>query len=120
MSTEQLQKYDYSSNKYTPIPGTEDWAEVADLGEGGYEWTEFKAFYSPAARRYFWHGDSGCSCNYWTEAIDTADDFENGDKAALLRAWEAFSKEHPYAIQVADYLDGVEEIRKFRASKATA
>ena len=115
--SELLEKYDYETNKYIPMDGTADWVEVSDLGEGGYEWTEFKAFYSPSARRYFWHGDSGCSCNSWRDDLDSAADFENGDKAALLRAWEAFAKEHPYAIQVSDYLDGAEEIRKFRATK---
>ena len=117
MSSDLLEKYDYQTNKYTPMDGTDDWVEVADLGEGGYEWTEFKAFYSPSARRYFWHGGSGCSCNSWRDDLNSADDFENGDKAVLLRAWESFAKEHPYTIQVADYLDGVEEIRKFRAKK---
>lgn len=117
MSDDSLKKFNYNTCAYQPIPGTEDWVEVADLGEGGYSWTEFKAFYSPSARRYFWHGDSGCSCNGWSDDLSTVADFGDGDLAALLRAWETFTKEHSYAFTTADYLSGVTEIRKFKAAK---
>ena len=115
----ELTKYDYTTNTYAPLPGTEDWIEVAALGDemGGYDWTEFKAFYSPSARRYFWHGDSGCSCNSWFDEISTAASFEDGDRAALLRAWEAFAKDHEYSIPVSVYLPGVAEIRNFKEPK---
>jgi hypothetical protein len=116
--SEDLSKYNWGSNDYTRMPGTEDWIEVADLGEGGYEWSEFKAFYSPSSRRYFWHGDSGCSCNSWTDDLNTASDFEDGNLAALLRAWETFSKEHSYSTQVADYLSGVQVIKAFKEPSA--
>lgn len=111
---ELLENYDYKSNSYVPMTGTEDWLTVADLGEGGYEWTEFKAFYSPSARRYFWHGDSGCSCNGWSDDLSTSADFEDGDRAALLRAWEAFTKDHSYTFSGDDHVAGVTEIRNFK------
>lgn len=119
MANDLLQKFNYNTGENTPFEGTEDWVEVAQLGDenGGYEWTEFKAFYSPSARRYFWHGDSGCSCNGWTDEVNSAGDFEDGDKAALLRAWEAFAKDHEYSIPVSVYLPGVSEIRNFKESK---
>lgn len=76
----------YTDKGYIRIPGTEDWVEVFDIDTGGYEWTAFKGFYSPSARRYFWKGDSGCSCNSWDEDLNNAQDFENGDRAALRNA----------------------------------
>lgn len=114
-----LRTYDYQHNKYVQMLGTEDWVEVGQLGDGGgsYDWTEFRAFYSPSARRYFWHGDSGCSCNGWDDDLSTAADFEDGDRASLLRAWEEFAKDHSYDINVRDYTDGVSEIRKFKEPK---
>jgi hypothetical protein len=116
---EVLTTYDYKTNEYVPIEGTEDWVEVARLGDdgGSYEWTDFNVFYSPSARRYFWHGDSGCSCNGWGDGLSTAADFEDGDRASLLRAWEEFSKAHSYAINVRECTDGVSEIRKFKEPK---
>ena len=116
MSESLLESYDYSTNKYTRMEGTEDWVEVAELGDemGGYDWTEFKAFYSPSARRYFWHGGSGCSCNSWGEDVHRAGDFEDGDRASLLRAWESFAKDYEYSIPVSVYLAGVTEVRNFK------
>lgn len=52
----------------------------------GYEWDEFRAYYDPKARIFYWHSDSGCSCNYWGDSLYTLGDFENGDRAALLAA----------------------------------
>jgi hypothetical protein len=118
MSSELLTKYDFDAHESVPLPGTEDWVEVAKLDDqGGYEWTDFNAFYSPAARRYFWHGDSGCSCNSWSDGLGSAADFEDGDRAALLRAWESFAKDRQYTISVSDYLSGVEEIRNFEETR---
>ena len=112
-----LGKYDYNTNSYKRMIGTEDWAEVADLGEGGYSWAEFKAFYSPSARRYFWHGDTGCSCNGWDDDLATSADFQDGDRAALLRAWETFAKENDYDITTPDYFAGVIEINNFKEAQ---
>lgn len=96
------------------MPGTEDWVTVAELGEGGYEWTEWKLFYSPSVIRYFWHGGSGCSCNSWDDEVGSSDDFENGDRADALRAWERFTKDHSYTFDVSAYLDGVAKIKGFK------
>lgn len=112
-------KYNRDTFTYSPIPGAEDWVDVAALedGRGDYEWTEFKAFYSPSARRYFWHGDSGCSCNGWGDEVGTAADFEDGDRATLLRAWKAFTEDHSYDFSTDGYLSGVAEIRNFKEPK---
>jgi len=118
MSSETLKKFDYQTCTYLPIPGTEGWVEAAKLGDqGGYEWCDFNAFYSPSARRYFWHGDSGCSCNSWGEDLTGPADFQDGDRAALLRAWETFAKEHEYSIRTTDYLAGVVTINNFEEPK---
>jgi hypothetical protein len=119
LSNETLKKFDYRSCTYKPIAGTEDWIDVAQLddGCGDYDWTEFKAFYSPSARRYFWHGDGGCSCNGWADDLHTPADFQDGDKAALLRAWEAFAKDNEYSITTAIYTGGVITINNFKEPK---
>lgn len=119
MSIETLTKYDYGTNGYIPIPGTEDWVEVGELGTGGgYDWCDFNVYYSPSARRYFWHGASGCSCNSWADDLSGATDFQDGDKDALLRAWQSFAEENNYSIYVGDYASGVATIRGFRPEKA--
>lgn len=114
-----ITKYNHDTFTYERLDGTEDWLTVADLedGRGDYEWTEFKAFYSPSARRYFWHGDGGCSCNGWGDDVSTPADFEDGDRAALLRAWKTFTEDHSYDFDTNDYLSGVAEIRNFKEPK---
>jgi len=113
-----LTRYDWNTNERKPMSGTEDFVIVAELGEGGYDWCEFNAFYSPSARRYFWHGDSGCSCNSWSDDLASAADFEDGDRAALLRAWESFAKDNEYSITTSDYTDGVTKIHNFAEPRA--
>jgi len=95
------------------IPGTEDWVIVASEGEWDYSWTMFKAFYSPSARRFFWHGDSGCSCNSWSDDLTSSESFENGDRDALLRAWETFAKDRNWAYSIEEYQKGISHIREF-------
>jgi hypothetical protein len=110
-----LKTFDWKTSEYRTIPGTEDWVEVATLGDqGGYSWTDFNAFYSPSARRYFWHGDGGCSCNSWADGLTSSADFENGDRETLLRAWETFAREREYSITLTEYQSGVSEIRGFQ------
>lgn len=112
-----LENYSYETSSYRRIPGTDDWVEVATLGDqGGYDWTDFNAFYSPSARRYFWHGESGCSCNSWGDDLSSASDFQNGERDALLRSWETFAKVNEYSISVTEYQHGVGEIRNFKPS----
>lgn len=106
----------YYGNKR--MEGTEDWVTVAELGDGGYEWAEFKAFWSPSELTYFWHGGCGCSCNSWDDEVHSASDFENGDKFALLAAWGRFVKDNEYSFNVTEYLDGVSKIRGFDGNQA--
>ena len=116
MTVNSLTIFSYSTCKYEPIPGTADWIEVAALynSDGGYDWAEFKAFYSPSARRYFWHGDSGCSCNGWGDGVSSAESFENGDRDALNRAWKAFAEENTYNITIDQRQSGTAALRSFK------
>lgn len=71
---------------YSEWEGAEDWVPVAYMDDGGsYEWDEIRFYWSPSARRFFWHHDGGCSCNYWGDTIESAADFESGDRAAALK-----------------------------------
>lgn len=112
--TDELKTYDWDTNSYKQMPGTEDWKEVADLDFGDYSWTTFRVYYSPSSRRYFWHGDSGCSCNNWAKGVASSADFSNGDKEAAARAWESFARDYEYSIHTSDYISGAAQIREFR------
>lgn len=95
-----------------------DWVYVASIDSGGgYEWVEFHAFWSPTARRYFWRGDSGCSCNSWRDGVYGAGDFRNGDRFALIRAIREFAKEHDYFVSAAEALDAVAAVQAFKADR---
>ena len=111
-------KFDWDAGDDRPIPGTEDWQLVAQAGDGGgYDWTTWRAYYSPSARRYFWHGDSGCSCNQWSDDVNSAEDFGNGSRADALNALREFAKERIYSISGSEALDASTEIRTFKEPK---
>jgi hypothetical protein len=80
--------YDHASGDYKAVPGTEDFVSVVYESTGGYDWSAFGAYYSPSRRRYFWLHDGGCSCNSFGDSVKSVEEFENGDRAALLRAVE--------------------------------
>ena len=91
-----------------------DWVPVVTMDDGGgYDWTTFHAFYSPAERRYFWAGGAGCSCNYWGEDISSVGDFENGDRPALMAALRRFAEEHDYTFRATDLVDALTEANAF-------
>lgn len=90
-----------------PLEGTGDWEPAVSLVFGDWEWTEFHAYWSPSARRYFWHYDSGCSCNAWGEDLRTAADFENGDKDGLLRGLRAFAEHYDYTVKAPALLEAM-------------
>lgn len=94
-----------------------DWVPVAsyDTG-GGYDWTRFHAFWSPSARRFFWYGDAGCSCNSWGDYLHRPSDFQDGDLAALQRAFREFADEH--CLDAGDALRAADEIARFKTRGA--
>lgn len=87
---------DYSDE---PIEGTEDFIEVASAHSGGWEWAEFGVYYSPRAGRFYWLSESGCSCSSFADSITSVGDFQDGDRAAAIRAAKAevvVSSSDPY------------------------
>lgn len=103
---------------YRAMGGSEDWQHVVSMmSGGGYDWVELHAFYSPSARRFFWHGDSGCSCFHWGADLRVGD-FEDGDRDALLRGLEAFASEHDWAIRTQDALDAHRVVRTWKPEVA--
>ena len=100
------------------IPGAEDWHLVTELGEGGgYDWTTMRIYYSPSARRYFWHGDSGCSCNSWADSIATIAGFDDGDRAAATRAVRAFAADNEYGVTASGAIDATAAVQTFKEPK---
>ena len=96
-------------NIYHDVHLPTDWVPVTAIDtSGGYDWKTFRAFWSPSARRYFWHGDTGCSCDSWGDSLRTEADFGNGDLAAI----RAFAEWACLSATVA--LDAVAEVQRFR------
>lgn len=92
-----------------------DWRYVLTLDEGGgYNWATLHAFWSPSARRFFWLGNSGCSCTSWSDDLRGEADFENGDKAALRRALRGFADAHCGAIKPSQLVDTLDELARFK------
>ena len=103
---------------YGAMEGSEDWQHVVSLvSGGGYDWTELHAFYSPSARRFFWHGDTGCSCSHWGMGLAVGD-FEDGDRDALLRSLEGFASEYDGDMAVQRVLDAHRIVRTWRPEVA--
>lgn len=85
-----LSTYNWVTNDFVRIPGTEDWEPVGDADSiGGYEWDVFAVFWSPSARRYFWGAEGGCSCNSFAQGWD-ASDYQSGARADVLRSLTAW------------------------------
>lgn len=115
MTSEPINWEDYGIYDASGLPA--DWQVVVDLDHGGgYEWTIFRAFWSPTERRYFWSGGSGCSCNYWDQDLRTPGDFASGDRAALQRAFRSFAGEHEYSVAGSYAIDTTATISTFKES----
>lgn len=94
-----------------------NWQHVITVtdGGGGYEWATLHAFYSPTARRFFWLGDSGCSCNSWGDGVGSEADFHNGTKKDLERAVREFLSVHShYGFSATDGIDALAELRRWK------
>lgn len=74
------------------IPGTEEFEFVASFSDGGgYDWTDWVAWYSRAERRFFIASGSGCSCNSLADDYWTLGDFEAvATKAAAVASLQSF------------------------------
>lgn len=95
----------------TAMPGTEDFMHVTSLDAGGYEWAEFHAWYSPRQRRYFWSGQTGCSC--YSYVVDSLGDLQVGSRDDLLRSIHEWVQEDAQYYNV----DGIalqQQVRDFR------
>ena len=101
-------KFDWDAGDYRPIPGTEDWYFVtAAGGVRGYNWTTWRAYYSPSARRYFWSDD-----------VNSAEEFGIGSRADALNALRRSAKDHEeYGISPADALQADTKIHTFKEPK---
>ena len=111
-------KLDLDAGEYLPIPGTEDWYLVAETDAGGYSWTTWRAYYSPSARRYFWHGDSGCSCSGWADNLHTSSRFESGSREDAARGLHRFAEVYGgYGLSPAHALGADTKIRTFKEPK---
>lgn len=96
------------------IPG---WSEViVKEGGGGYDWDFFGAWYDAADRIFYWHTDSGCSCNAPGDGIYTTGDLEQGRKHELIAAYKDWCAgeytDIPHAEKVSAGMDIRAAIRK--------
>lgn len=66
--------------------------DVATLyGSEGWDWSEIAVYYKPAARRFYWLDEGGCSCSYFGDfGPYTLGDLQDGDRQAAIEALKAF------------------------------
>lgn len=67
------------------------WVDLPEMGYWDYSWEEFASFYDPITRMFYWLEDSGCSCNYLWEDVNSVGDLNVGRKEELLSAAASFS-----------------------------
>ncbi len=80
--------------------------EVFSVETWDYEWDELTAWRAPSGR-FYWYGDSGCSCTSFGENIRSAADLSDGDRDALERALREWcGSDHQ------KYIEGMEKLRQ--------
>ena len=60
--------------------------DVGEFGDYDYSWWEFRAWYDPQARIYYWYSDAGCSCSSFMDSVESVSELSVGRKEELLRA----------------------------------
>lgn len=105
------------TNLVDHIPDT--WQEVLTVMSGNWEWREFRAYWSPDARRFFWLDDQGCSCDAFGDNIELSD-MQDGNRDALLDAISDFfeSEHYPPGPGPAMRHDVIQRIRRWRPQPA--
>lgn len=121
--SDPLHNYSYGARLeegYSRYEGTEDFITVVEIDDDeSYEWDQFKGFYSPSKRRYFWHSDAGCSCNGWDDSLQNDGSFENGSKKDMANALERYAKDDRYSnFPIAEYQRGVQLIANFKETSS--
>lgn len=65
--------------------------DVAYLHDSeGWDWSTIEVYYKPAARRFYWLDEGGCSCSYFGDGSYTLGDLRDGDAQAAIEALKAF------------------------------
>lgn len=109
----EFTRWSWDSDGEHVVPGTADLVRVVRLGNGGgYDWDEFRAYYSPSRRRYFWLAQSGCSCNSFGDRVGSIEDLSNGARDDLERAIRAW---HDGAYSDGGRGDGLKSIDALKA-----
>lgn len=107
--------FGYDSERAAEMPA--GWVHVATLSDrDGCDWAVLHAFWSPVARRYFWHGDRGCWWfrSTWSDGVRSEVDFDTGDRADLLRAIRAFAIDYGHTLTAVDAADAAAAVQDFR------
>lgn len=52
----------------------------------GEQWRDFRSFYDPRSKKFFWAEASGCSCYGLWDKIQSLTDFQFGNKNEFLKA----------------------------------
>ena len=87
----------------------EEYVEVVDIFEGDWEWQIFTAWFNNKTNKYYWYGESGCSCDNYGDYVETLSELEYGDREALLRAVKSW-----YHNEITpQYLNTVAKIKNF-------
>ncbi|WP_067201145.1 DUF7574 domain-containing protein [Microbacterium sp. XT11] len=117
-------KYDFDKGEDVALPGTEDFVQVGDAYAGGWNWSNFSAYYSPSRDRYYWLDEGGCSCSGPGDSVYSVADFQEGSREELTRAAKASVVVGGYAgddVWTQDHRDRLlDAIRRFDPTKASA
>lgn len=114
MADRELDWRDFDLYSETDLPT--HWEHVVSVSSGGgYEWAILHSFYDPTSNRYFWYGDSGCSCNWWGWRLNSEADFQSGSKEDLGRGIRDFCVENYYYDLTSEtLLDKIRELKRWR------
>lgn len=94
------------------VPLPTHWKIALQESENSYSWSDFNAFYDPNARRYFWRGASGCSCDSWGTYVEGVASFEDGNRKACGDALRRFAKDQYWS--ASRYIDALERLNNFK------
>lgn len=108
--------FDFSEVGNSGMP--RHWYLVTQIVEGDYEWAEFRVYYSPVDRQYYWLGDLGCSCtSYDTDAYLFEVDFHNGSFPAMKRALSEWAEECSTPFEKTRALEDIHSFSEDRAAE---
>ena len=93
---------------------TNDLTAVASLSAGGYDWSETGVYFQRSSGRFFVLEDSGCSCYYYGEAVDSLSDLAQTTREGAMESLKSLGGGGYLAASADDTQREVAKVRDFR------